>query len=206
MVALIKRMRNLRELLWVRIGPGALLLPKEVTKLGLEFSKNKVGGHMGPRKFWREMLPRIKFHNPTIPVEIRRHNTPTGPALLHIYTSTSSDPTPAASDISVSDTTASTPPSSTPNPRDTQVPTTATPAHTVDIKSADELDILAQLVSRTGATEIKATPEEAAEMAEIKEFNVRREKDRVEVREKLAKERREEELLRLARGEVSAAA
>jgi large subunit ribosomal protein MRP49 len=151
------------------------------------------------------MLPRIKYRNPIVPIEVKRHNSPTGPALLHIYTSTSSKPTAPASDISVSDT-ASTPPSSTPNARDTLVPTTATPAHTVDIKDTNELEILAQLVSRTGATEIKATEEEEAEMNEIKEFNVRREKDRVEVREKLVKERREEELLRLARGEVTGAA
>jgi large subunit ribosomal protein MRP49 len=40
----------------------------------------------------------------------------------------------------------------------------------------------------------------------MKEFKERSEKDRVEVREKLLKERREQELLKLARGEVPVAA
>ena len=100
----------------------------------------------------------------------------------------------------------STPTSDSPNAVSTQVPETATPAHTVDIKGIEELEILAQLVSRTGATEIQATEEEEKEMAEISEFNVRRDKDRQEVREKLVKERRDAELLRLARGEVASAA
>lgn len=69
-----------------------------------------------------------------------------------------------------------------------------------------ESEILAQLVSRTGAEELKATEEEEAELRDIEEFKARSEKDRVDVRDKLVKERREQELLRLARGEVAAAA
>lgn len=68
-----------------------------------------------------------------------------------------------------------------------------------------ESEILNQLLVRTQATEIEATEEERQELEEIKEFKARSEKDRVEVREKLTKERREQELLRLARGEVSGA-
>lgn len=41
-------------------------------------------------------------------------------------------------------------------------------------------------------------------MQEIEEFKERAEGDRVEVREKLMKARREEDLLKLARGEISA--
>lgn len=43
-------------------------------------------------------------------------------------------------------------------------------------------------------------------MVEMKEFKERSEADRVLVREKLLKERREAELLRLARGETTASA
>lgn len=68
-----------------------------------------------------------------------------------------------------------------------------------------ESEILAQLIARTGATVLKATPEEKEEMAEIEEFKEKSEKDRVEVRDKLNAKRREEELLKLARGEMVAA-
>jgi large subunit ribosomal protein MRP49 len=61
-------------------------------------------------------------------------------------------------------------------------------------------------MDRTGAEHLKATPQEKEEQEEIAEFKVRSEADRVLVREKLVKERREAELLRLARGELPAAA
>lgn len=144
------------------------------------------------------MLPRIKYRNPSVPIEIKRHSNPKGPALLNIYTAThSSKP--------VSQSSPDTPPSGTPNPRETLVPDTATPAHSVDIRMMPESEILAQLTSRTGATELKPTEQEEQELQEIKEFKIRSEQDRVDVREKLLKERREQELLKLARGEIATA-
>jgi large subunit ribosomal protein MRP49 len=135
------------------------------------------------------MLPRIKYRNPSIPIEISRHSDPLGPATLKIYTSAQK----AA-------------PSSSSNATSTESPAPTTPDHSVDIRMIHESEILAQLVSRTGAEELKATEEEEAELRDIEEFKARSEKDRVDVREKLVKERREQELLRLARGEVAAAA
>ena len=67
-----------------------------------------------------------------------------------------------------------------------------------------ESEILEALVAKTGAQEIQPTEEELAEMREIAEFKERSEADRVQVRERLLKERREAELLKLARGEVPA--
>ena len=66
-----------------------------------------------------------------------------------------------------------------------------------------ESEILAQLVSRTRAVELKATEEELAELAEIAEFKEKSEKDSIEGTERMLKERKEAELLRLARGEVT---
>lgn len=142
------------------------------------------------------MLPRIKYRNPSIPIQISRHNDPDGPSLLHIYTA-QNPPEPSAPQTP-------TPPSGTPNARNTLTPDTSSPTHTIDIKSKDESQILELLIAKTGATVIKASPEELAELEEIKEFKAKAEKDRVEVREKLLAERREEELLRMARGEVKA--
>lgn len=156
------------------------------------------------RKFWREMLPRIKYRNPALPIQISRHSDPSGPSLLHIYMSANPGSQPAATS-SPATTETSTPPSGTPNPRNTLTPDTSTPTHSIDIKMKGESEILDQLIEKTGAVVIQPTPQELGELEEIKEFKERAEKDRVDVREKLMKERREEELLRLARGEAAAA-
>ena len=73
------------------------------------------------------------------------------------------------------------------------------------MRDQSESEILEALVEKIGAVEIKPTEEELAEMKEIEEFKERSEADRVLVREKLLKERREAELLKLARGEAPAA-
>jgi large subunit ribosomal protein MRP49 len=152
--------------------------------------------HTLSRKFWREMLPRIKYRNPSVPISITRHNDPDGPSLLHIYTRTN----PATQSPSTS-----APPSATPNPQTTLVPDTSPPTHTLNIRDQEESQILEALVKTIGATEIQPTEQEKLEMAELAEFKERSEKDRIEVREKLLKERREQELLKLARGEVPVA-
>ncbi|KAF2446740.1 hypothetical protein P171DRAFT_519109 [Karstenula rhodostoma CBS 690.94] len=196
MVNIIKRMRKLRELLWIRNGPGAIQLPKEVTKISVEFHKKLIGSqHRGARHFWHDILPRIKYRNPALPISVTRHADPAGPAYLHIFTA---QPTPQ---------TAAIPPSSTPQPTSSTPEATAndTPTHTIEIKDFHESEILEALVEKTGAVVLTTPPEEATEMAEIEEFKERAEVDRVEVREKLMKVRREEELLKLARGEISAA-
>lgn len=133
------------------------------------------------------MLPRIKYRNPSVSIEINRHSDPSGPAKLNIYTSAKAVSTTPSASTTLSATDAS------------------KPAHSVDIRMAPESEILAQLVSRTNAQEIKATEEEEMEMAEIEEFKARSEKDRQDVKEKLTKERKEEELMKLARGEAAAA-
>ncbi|KAJ5028496.1 CI-B8 domain-containing protein [Bipolaris maydis] len=205
MVHILSRMRKLRELLWIRCGPGALILPKEVSKISMEFNTKIYGGHRGARKFWREMLPRIKYRNPSVPIQISRHNDADGPALLHIYTASKTQPAAGTTNAPVAQQPESTPPSGTPNARNSLVPDTSKPTYTINIKDQLESEILEALVAQTGAQEIKPTEQELAEMREIAEFKERSEADRVQVRERLMKERREAELLKLARGEVPTA-
>jgi large subunit ribosomal protein MRP49 len=142
---------------------------------------------MDCRKFWREMLPRIKFRNPAVPIQISRHTNPDGPGLLHIYRKSASSTTPPT-DGSAAGT--PTPPSGTPNARNTQTPDTTPPAHTIHIRDVQPSEILQMLIQKTGAEVVDATPEEKAQMAELADF----------------KERSEAELLKLARGEVPTAA
>ncbi|KAL1792750.1 mitochondrial 54S ribosomal protein mL61 [Alternaria dauci] len=169
----------------------------------MEFNTKLNGGHRGARKFWRNMLPRMKYRNPSIPMEVARHNDPDGPSLLHIYTS-KTQPTAGSTNPPTAQQSDSSPPSSTPNPRNTLVPDTSKPTYTIDMKEQSESEILEALVQKTGALEIKPTEQELAEIKELEEFKERAEADRVLVRENLMKERREAELLKLARGEVPA--
>lgn len=153
------------------------------------------------------MLPRIKYRNPAIPIEINRHNSPEGPAQLHIWTNTlpntpdgsSNTATPS---LHTQSGTAATPPSGTPNARNTQVPDATAPTYTIDVRDQQQSEILDALLARFPESEIvRPTEEEEQQMADMADQRERSEADRVLVREKLAKERREAELLRLARGE-----
>lgn len=165
-----------------------------------------------PRKFWREMLPRIKFRNPSIPIEIARHNSPDGPALLHIFTKAAPNTPDGSSNTSVSSlqtqsATADTPPSATPNARNTLVPDATAPTYTINIRDQAPSEILDALLAKLPeSVVVRPTPEEEQQMADMAEARERSEADRVLVREKLMKERREAELLKLARGETVAAA
>lgn len=159
-----------------RGGYGCSIAIRMIIECGNQIiNSNKILTH-SYRKFWREMLPRIKYRNPAIPIQISRHTDPAGPSLLHIYTAT----------------------------KGSQAAQNAEPTHTINIRDQMESEILEALVAKTGAQEIKPTEQELQEMREIAEAKERSEKDRVEVREKLLKVRREEELLKLARGEIPA--
>lgn len=130
------------------------------------------------------MLPRVKFRNPTVPIAIRRHEDADGPSLLHIYTSTNAASSPGAATTPADD--------------------SAPPTHTIDIRNKHESEILDLLVEKTGAVQLQPTEQELEEQREVAEFKIRSEQDRVDVREKLVKQRREEQLLKLARGETIA--
>lgn len=50
MPSLAQRMRKLQtQLLAIRLGSGALVLPKDVKRIHMRFAQYKKGGHMGPR-------------------------------------------------------------------------------------------------------------------------------------------------------------
>jgi large subunit ribosomal protein MRP49 len=50
MVSVAARMRKLQATLAnIRLGPGAVTLPKDVRKIELRFAFKMNGGHMGPR-------------------------------------------------------------------------------------------------------------------------------------------------------------
>ncbi|KAG4431244.1 hypothetical protein IFR05_013266 [Cadophora sp. M221] len=58
----------------------------------MDFARDLEDGHYGPRKFWRNCLPRLKYHNPAIPMTVNRTNDQSGPALLTIHFTNPSGP------------------------------------------------------------------------------------------------------------------
>jgi large subunit ribosomal protein MRP49 len=50
MVNIPQRVRKLqRSLADIRLGPGAMILPKDVQRIEMRFATRINGGHMGPR-------------------------------------------------------------------------------------------------------------------------------------------------------------
>ncbi|KAK9448015.1 mitochondrial 54S ribosomal protein mL61 [Limtongia smithiae] len=60
----------------IALGRAALILPTAVTNIKLSFKTKNSFGHMGARKFWRECLPSIQFHNPHALIEVIRAPEP----------------------------------------------------------------------------------------------------------------------------------
>ncbi|KAF3933324.1 hypothetical protein ABW19_dt0201796 [Dactylella cylindrospora] len=86
MVSPVARMRWLRSRLYsVRVGTGAAIMPPNVTKILLNMNNKSANGHMGARKFLRECLPRLQFHNPTVDMQVHRAKATTGSATLTVH-------------------------------------------------------------------------------------------------------------------------
>ncbi|KAH7356861.1 50S ribosomal protein-like protein Mrp49 [Rhexocercosporidium sp. MPI-PUGE-AT-0058] len=200
MVAIIKRMRKLRALLAIRIGPGAAVLPPEVTRIHMDFARDLEDGHYGPRKFWRNCLPRLKYHNPAIPMTVNRTNDQSGPALLTIHFTSPSAAADTSPEIS-----------STTTKQTSSAPVAATKAgpatertEVINMKHRPESEILDQLLAITRARVVKPTAEETRQIQEIEDQNARSERDSVMMAEVNAKRKREEAILIQARGDPDA--
>lgn len=51
---------------------SAVRMPTSVKSLDLVFKDDNKHGHMGAKKFWRNNLPTIQFHNPSLPITVTR--------------------------------------------------------------------------------------------------------------------------------------
>ncbi|KAK4693577.1 large subunit ribosomal protein MRP49, partial [Lecanoromycetidae sp. Uapishka_2] len=192
MANVAKRMKKLRALLDIRLGPGAAILSDNVKRIHLEFATKINDGHAGARKVWRNSLPRLKYHNPAISMTINRTQDQEGPATLSIQFAAPSD-SPSSTD--------------SPAPSSSTSPSAALSGHspsrrteTIDMKHKHESEILSKLLELTKATPYEATPDEVAELREEEDFTRRSERDRA-AQAKLNETRRQERaLLEAARG------
>ncbi|PRT56139.1 54S ribosomal protein MRP49, mitochondrial [Wickerhamiella sorbophila] len=64
--------KQLQRLNTLTTGPGALTLPKSLTRVDLMFQKSVKEQGIGAKQFWRQYLPPIQFYNPDVVISVRR--------------------------------------------------------------------------------------------------------------------------------------
>ncbi|KKK22932.1 50S ribosomal protein [Aspergillus ochraceoroseus] len=198
MVNLFKRMRKLNTLLDVRVGTGAATFPSAasatnefpaITRLHLTYARKIYGGHQGARHFWRNCLPRLKFHNPSVQMTVKQTDNQDGPAVLTIYFSEKLSNAASLSPAKIEDKFA-------PQPGETEK------AAVMDVRNLTYKEIWAKVKMMTGAAEIAATAQEEAELKKLEQMRVQAEKDRVRVAGIRQAKKDQERMLQEARGEV----
>lgn len=126
------------------------------------------------------MLPRLKYHNPSVSMNVDRSmDQSTSPTLTLFYHSSSpSSPVPATP-MAQSDPDAI--------------------VKTIDMKDRRDDDIWESFVALTGAQEVEATEEDRAMMLELEEQNAQSKANSVRQKEQNRLIKREEELLKQAK-------
>ncbi|KAF2404874.1 50S ribosomal protein-like protein Mrp49 [Trichodelitschia bisporula] len=185
MVQIAQRMRRLRTLLAIRIGPGAAVLPPTVSRIHMDFAVRINQGHRGPRHFWRHMLPRLKYHNPAVPMTISRTEDQTAPATLSVWLRDSTFP-----------------PNPNPASSEAPTPTSAERLVTIDMKNKSENEILDAFLATTQGTPVYPTPEEKQLALDIEEYRAKSLKDSLRAKAVREAELREKKMLEMARGAV----
>ncbi|KAI6748401.1 hypothetical protein HG530_015681 [Fusarium avenaceum] len=173
-------------------GPGAAILPPEVTRIHMDFAKSFKNGHMGAKKFWLENLPRLKYHNPSVPMIVNRHNRNNKKPTLTIYLRKPDASTPAPA-------TRSQPASSRDNLSKATPPDADEKIITVDMTEKHSSHILEYVLAETRAVPLKPTKEEIRELQEIEAMRKQADVDRARMRSLREEKQREEDMLKRAR-------
>ncbi|RBR24113.1 uncharacterized protein FIESC28_03013 [Fusarium coffeatum] len=181
-----------RKLVSLKVGPGAAILPPEVTRIHMDFATSFKNGHMGAKKFWRENLPRLKYHNPAVPMIVNRHNQNQKKPTLSIYLRKPDASTPAPE-------TRSQPASSRSNLSKATPPDADEKIITVDMTEKHSSHILEFVLAETRAVPLKPTKEEIRELQEIDAMARQAEVDRARMRGLREEKQREEDMLKRAR-------
>ena len=125
-------------------------------------------------KFWRHILPRLAYHNPSIPISVTRSETKDSPCVLSVHLAS--------------------------NEASAESSQTATPnVLTIDMKMKQESEILSQLMQVTGAKQVEPTSEEVDMMRDLEEQRARGEKDSSRSRAHRAQWKKEQDMLKAAR-------
>lgn len=144
------------------------------------------------RKFWRENLPRLKYHNPSVPMIVNRHSRNNKKPTLSIYLRKPDASTPAPA-------TRSQPSSSRNNMSKATPPDADEKIITVDMTEKHSSHILEYVLAETRAVPIKPTKEEIRELQELDAMARQAEVDRARMRSLREEKKREEDMLQRAR-------
>ncbi|TFB05249.1 hypothetical protein CCMA1212_002959 [Trichoderma ghanense] len=195
------------NLINIKCGPGAAVLPADVTRIHMDFAIHLKGGHMGARKFWKEYLPRLKYHNPAIPMIVNRHDQNQNPPTMTIYLRNKSSSAAAAPESPSSS--SSSPPSeqqqvAQPSSSRTglskaQPPTADERVVHIDMTNKHSSHILEFFMAETRAVPLQPTNEEIAEMQALETLRRNAEVDRERMRQLREEKKREEDMLKRAR-------
>ncbi|KAI1010763.1 hypothetical protein LB503_005481 [Fusarium chuoi] len=183
---------RLNQIISLRCGPGAAILPPEVTRIHMDFATSFKNGHMGAKKFWRENLPRLKYHNPSVPMIVNRHSRNNKKPTISIYLRKPDASTPAPA-------TRSQPSSSRNNMSKATPPDADEKIVTVDMTEKHSSHILEYVLAETRAVPIKPTKEEIRELQELDAMARQAEVDRARMRSLHEEKKREEDMLKRAR-------
>ncbi|KAI1020729.1 hypothetical protein LB504_011981 [Fusarium proliferatum] len=183
---------RLNQIISLRCGPGAAILPPEVTRIHMDFATSFKNGHMGAKKFWRENLPRLKYHNPSVPMIVNRHSRNNKKPTISIYLRKPDASTPAPA-------TRSQPSSSRNNMSKATPPDADEKIITVDMTEKHSSHILEYVLAETRAVPIKPTKEEIRELQELDAMARQAEVDRARMRSLREEKKREEDMLKRAR-------
>ncbi|KAI2473386.1 CI-B8 domain-containing protein [Annulohypoxylon bovei var. microspora] len=202
-----KRMHILQEMLAIRHGPGAAILPPEITRIHLDFARKWNNGHMGPRKFWKDCLPRLKYWNPAVPMLVNRTDDQMAPAKMSIYfrqaALDSNTPSALVSKLS-SLPLAQQPRSSITDEFPAPEPEEGERVVTIEMKEVRSDVILDEFMAKTGATKVEPTPDELAEMQQVEQLQAKSVADRIIMKRFTDDKKREERMLAMARQEAEA--
>lgn len=137
-------------------------------------------------KFWRHHLPRLKYHNPAIPMTVSRTTDQSGPATLTIHFGSAAEPSPEVDSTTPADSTVTS-------------SGAADRVVTIDMKTKQDSEILQELLKATKAVELGPTEEDQEALRELEEQRERSARDSEMSREVNAKRKREAEALAQAR-------
>ncbi|KUM58674.1 hypothetical protein ACN42_g8488 [Penicillium freii] len=187
-------------MLQTKIGTGAAILPnlasasKEfpaVTRLHLTYARKIDQGHAGARHFWRNCLPRLKYHNPGVPMTVTQTSNQQGPAALTIYFAerAGSAATALANEKKVIDELA-------------PAPEANEQSAVLDIKNRTYEQIWDRVQAMTNAKVVPANSEDIALSEELAEIKKRSGPDRQRVQAIRQAKKDQERMLAEARGQV----
>ncbi|KAJ6781308.1 hypothetical protein PWT90_07086 [Aphanocladium album] len=190
MRSLGERLHLLRKLLNLRMGPGAAILPPEVSQIHMDFAMRTHNGHMGAKKFWREILPRLKYNNPAVAMIVNRHSQNEQTPTMTVYIRSAKDGIPfttvqaASSRVGLSK---------------AQPPASNERMVKIDMKDKQSTNILEQLIAQVGAVPLRPTPEDTTEWQSLEELRKESNASRDRMNAIKAEKQREATMLERAR-------